>query len=254
MNSVPRVIQSDMKPLIIINQYKSLFLLLILLFLFGSVFAQQSQNVDTVTANSDQLKLIHRAALLAFILPVLNFSFSQAFDTRYLIYSLPIFIIYSVVNLKDLFVAKLTNETNTERISQRGFQIFCFYLGILVISSLLKFKFSDWDEFVKINIPINSLTSSNPKWPFVMSNQSIATLSTDSYALVKLPPFPEFYQGDNSLISKIIIYNDNNCAWDNDGDSAAWQNKDELSDRFGNKFVLSKQDSFYETLVFLRVQ
>ncbi len=191
------------------------------------------------------IRFLHMSAVVSFVLPILIYSMSKGFETRYLIYSIPIFIFCSLINIKDLIYIKIKSHYKKHILAAAILS----YFVINLVFRLYNYQQVAYLNYANIKIPIENIMPIKSR-PHILTNKSISVVNTGQYSLVRLPEYNVFFNGDNSLVSYIILYNDYNCAWEKSEDSVAYQNKIELSDKSGERFVLNLDKSFYQTLVY----
>ncbi|MBX7230520.1 MAG: hypothetical protein K1X29_00405 [Bdellovibrionales bacterium] len=199
---------------------------------------------------SNQLKFFWIIAAFGFIFPVILYSSSVAYDNRYLIYSYPIFILTSQLVLAD-WIGPFIPLTLKLRIKNSIIPTSVFLLSLIVVIKLVIFVVNK-----------ESWTLTEPRLPIanhffydeelVLSNKSAATLITGSRKLAMLPSYEEFYSGENSLVSTIVIFFDHICDFINPKEEIGWINKDNLIDHKGNTFKLEANLSSKEIKIYTR--
>lgn len=197
-----------------------------------------------------RLKLIWLMAAFAFLTPIIIYSASVAFETRYLIYSFPIFALTTVMVLSHSLKKVLTIDRYilVRRVSIGS--IFLILIGI-TFSKIFSFSPEKFSSFNSLNLPLAKPNLSMVE-PIILTNKSATTLITGSNRLVLLPPFQEFYEGQNQLLNKIVIFFDQKCDFLVPDEALGWRNKEVLIDASGVSFKLMPEMSTAELKVYIR--
>lgn len=182
--------------------------------------------------------------------PFLFYSISPGFETRYLIYSMPFLVFFTVVNIFNIIP-----EKNKERISWLAtifIILYWSYISFYTPDILTSFQLK---QYFSLRIPLEHRTTPASEG-IILTNKSLAGAVFKNFNLIRIPPYEDLLKGDNSLVNALVILYDQGCKSEERFDPNEYLKHNEIIDNKGNKFrrYFEYEQSSPELIVFFREQ
>ncbi|WP_409480058.1 hypothetical protein [Pseudobdellovibrio sp. HCB154] len=173
-------------------------------------------------------------AFTGFVLPVLFYSISPGFETRYLIYSIPVMTFLTTLNVVTLlkrFVPRLSEYTVMGVV-----MLMVAHMAKIAIMTPSMLDSTEVTQYFNTRLPL--VTFKTPaENDFILTNKALAGAFFKNFNLVRVPPVKDFLKGDNSNVSAVVIFFDMACSSDPNFSPVDYLKYERLVDDHHNIFV-----------------